>query len=68
MEETSEVEESEEESSQESSSAPAEPVQKKNPYIIKVNKKMNCVTIYGLDEKDEYTIPVKAMVLSLIHI
>ncbi|MBC8544355.1 L,D-transpeptidase family protein [Bianquea renquensis] len=64
LEETSEVEESEEESSQESSSAPAEPVQKKNPYIIKVNKKMNCVTIYGLDEKDEYTIPVKAMVCS----
>ncbi len=62
--ETWETEESEEESSQESSSVTVEPVKKKNPYLIKVNKQMNCVTVYGLDEKDEYAIPVKAMICS----
>ena len=41
---------------------------KKNPsqpkYYIKVNNQMNTVTIYGKDEKGEYTKPVKAMVCS----
>jgi lipoprotein-anchoring transpeptidase ErfK/SrfK len=35
------------------------------PYYIKVNRIMNCVTIYGIDENGEYTIPVKAMVCSV---
>lgn len=34
------------------------------PYLIKVNREANCVTIYGLDENGFYSIPVKAMVAS----
>lgn len=34
------------------------------PYYIKVNRQMNCVTIYVKDENGEYTIPYKAMVCS----
>lgn len=34
------------------------------PYLIKVNKRMNTVTIYGKDSKGKYTKPVKAMVCS----
>lgn len=37
----------------------------KYPYYIKVNRIMNCVTIYGIDSNGEYTIPVKAMVCSV---
>ena len=33
-------------------------------YMIKVNKQMNTVTVYGKDEKGKYTVPVKAMVCS----
>lgn len=36
----------------------------KYPYLIKVNKKMNTVTIYKKDAKGKYTIPVKAMICS----
>ena len=36
----------------------------KYPYLIKVNKKMNTVTIYKKDAKGKYTVPVKAMVCS----
>jgi lipoprotein-anchoring transpeptidase ErfK/SrfK len=39
--------------------------QKKLPYLIKVNRYYNTITIYGLDDKGEYTIPVKAMVCSV---
>lgn len=35
------------------------------PYAIKVNAKKNVVTIYRLDEKGYYTVPVKAMVCSV---
>lgn len=35
------------------------------PYYIKVNRQANCVTVYGLDENGEYTVPVKAMVCSV---
>lgn len=42
---------------------PAEGVE--HPYYVKVNRVMNCVTIYGMDENGEYTIPVKAMVCSV---
>lgn len=34
------------------------------PYFIKVNRALNCVTVYGMDDKREYTIPVKAFVCS----
>lgn len=41
------------------------PEQETHPYYIKVNRIMNCVTIYGLDSDGKYTIPVKAMVCSV---
>lgn len=41
------------------SAAPA-----KSPYAVKVNRAMNTVTVYGLDENGDYTIPVKAMICS----
>ena len=34
------------------------------PYVIKVNKQQNTVTIYGKDSKGKYTVPVKAMICS----
>lgn len=34
------------------------------PYFIKVNRAANCVTVYGIDEKGEYSIPVKAFAAS----
>lgn len=36
-----------------------------HPYYVKVNRVMNCVTIYGMDDAGEYSIPVKAMVCSV---
>ena len=33
-------------------------------YSIKVNRKMNCVTVYTYDSNGKYTIPVRAMVCS----
>ena len=33
----------------------------KLPYYIKVNKQQNTLTIYGLDSKGKYTVPIKAM-------
>ena len=35
------------------------------PYCIKVNKKRNVVTVYKLDKKKHYSMPVKAMVCSV---
>ena len=35
------------------------------PYYIMVNRSMNTVTVYGLDEAGYYTVPVKAMVCSV---
>lgn len=35
------------------------------PYYIMVNRAMNTVTVYGLDEEGYYTVPVKAMVCSV---
>lgn len=35
------------------------------PYYIMVNRAMNTVTVYTLDEKGYYTVPVKAMVCSV---
>lgn len=37
----------------------------KYPYYIKVNKQQNTVTIYGLDDKGKYTVPIKAMTCSV---
>lgn len=37
----------------------------KHPYYIKINRRQNCVTVYGLDEKGKYTVPVKAMTCSV---
>lgn len=38
--------------------------QGQTPYAIKVNRAMNTVTVYTLDEAGQYTVPVKAMVCS----
>ncbi len=40
------------------------PAADQSPYYVKVNRLQNCVTIYGLDDKGGYTVPVKAMVCS----
>jgi len=37
----------------------------KYPYAIKVNRAQCCITIYGIDSKGEYSVPVKAMVCSV---
>lgn len=37
---------------------------KRSSYVIKVNKKKNCVTVYAKDGKNGYIIPVKAFVCS----
>lgn len=37
---------------------------KQSSYVIKVNKKKNCVTVYAKDGKNGYIIPVKAFVCS----
>lgn len=34
------------------------------PYLIKVNREANCVTVYGMDENKFYSIPVKSFVAS----
>lgn len=36
----------------------------RNPYLIRVNRKKNCVTVFTYDEKGKYTVPVRAMVSS----
>ena len=36
----------------------------KSPSAIKVNRALNTVTVYGLDENGNHTIPVKAMICS----
>lgn len=33
-------------------------------YFIRVNRAANCVTVYGRDSNDDYTVPLKAMVCS----
>lgn len=35
------------------------------PYLIRVNRLANCVTIYSKDSSGQYTIPIKAMVCSV---
>lgn len=34
------------------------------PYLLKVNKVQNCITIYEKDKKGNYTVPVKSMICS----
>lgn len=38
--------------------------QEKMPYLIKVNRAANCITVYQLDESGEYTVPVRSFVCS----
>lgn len=38
--------------------------QDKYPYLIKINKRMNTVTVYRKDSAGNYTVPIKAMVCS----
>jgi len=40
-------------------------VQKKNAYLIKINRTFNTITIYSKDDKGKYTIPIKAMLCSV---
>lgn len=35
-----------------------------SPYLIKVNRQQNCITIYKKDKKGKHTIPVKSMICS----
>ena len=35
-----------------------------SPYAIRVNRALNTVTIYGLDDNGQHTVPVKAMICS----
>ena len=35
------------------------------PYLIRVNRLANCVTVYSKDSTGQYTIPIKAMVCSV---
>lgn len=37
---------------------------KQDLYSIKINRKMNCVTVYTCDSDGKYTVPVRAMVCS----
>ncbi|MCD8119011.1 MAG: L,D-transpeptidase [Lachnospiraceae bacterium] len=41
------------------------PADAEYPYLIKVNRAMCTVTIYGIDSNGDYSIPVKAMVCSV---
>jgi hypothetical protein len=40
-------------------------LQEKNPYLIKVNRTYNTITVYEQDENGKYTVPVKAMLCSV---
>ncbi len=40
-------------------------VQEKYPYLIKVNRAHNTITVYEKDDKGEYKLPVKAMICSV---
>jgi len=42
----------------------AEAQSNKYPYFIKVNRALNCVTVYSLDDNGEYTVPVTAFASS----
>ncbi len=39
-------------------------IQVEFPYYIKINRKMNTVTVYEIDETGEYSTPIKAMICS----
>ncbi len=55
---------SEETSSQESSSAENGSVSYRFPYCIKINRALNTATVYEKDEDGEFTVPLKAIVVS----
>jgi len=50
---------------EEPTEAPTEPKPAGPPYYIKVDRIANCVTVYGLDENEAYTVPVKYMICSV---
>ena len=53
----------ENESTEEKTTKP--PVDPKSlPYIIKVNRAANCLTVYGKDDAGNFTVPVKAITVS----
>ena len=35
------------------------------PYMIKVNKAANCITVYTLDIEEDYTVPVRSLICSV---
>ncbi len=39
--------------------------QKKDTYLIKINRSYNTITIYKKDSKGKYTVPIKAMICSV---
>lgn len=57
------TEEPTEDSTEEQTEPPAVP--QGPPYLIKVDRVANCVTVYGSDESGGYTIPVKHMICSV---
>lgn len=61
------LQESEEVSEEQLEAEKVDNTDKKNntaPYYIRVNYGANTVTIYGKDENEDYTVPIKAMVCS----
>ncbi len=50
---------------EEPTEAPTEPKPTVPPYYIKVDRRANCVTVYGLDESGAYTVPIKYMICSV---
>lgn len=52
------------ESTGENSTPVVDNIQVAYPYKIAVNRLMNCITIYTLDENGQYTVPYKAMICS----
>ena len=64
-EESTEVEEPSEPAPQPAPSQPTpQPIANKNPYYIKINRQLNVVMVYGLDENGAYTRLLKVFVCS----
>lgn len=60
--ETTEEETTEEMTTQEQMIIPSVPVD--YPYIVKINRIANCITVYGKDAEGNYNVPVKAITVS----
>ncbi len=59
---TTEEETTEEVTTEEQIIVPSVPID--YPYIVKINRIANCITVYGKDGNGSYTVPVKAMTIS----